>query len=124
MGEEKSCKQQYAASICNAFLNWPYLLELRMHPRVRISWLETALAASWQLKDQSKESVHLCNLGNAYVDLGEASKAIEYYEQALTIDREIGNRRSEGAALGNLGIAYEDLGDVRKAIAYYEQHWP
>ncbi len=63
------------------------------------------------------------NLGNAYADLGEVRKAIEYHEQALVIDREIGDRRGEGADLGNLGLAYAALGEVRKAIEYFEQAW-
>ncbi len=41
--------------------------------------------------------------GEAYNDLGEPRKAIEYYEQALKISREIGDRRGEGKDLGNLG---------------------
>ncbi|TFH52172.1 MAG: tetratricopeptide repeat protein [Methanothrix sp.] len=111
-----------AASICNDFLNWPYLLELRMHPRERISWLETALAAARQLKDRGLEGVHLGNLGWAYAALGDARKAIDYSEQALKIGREIGDRRNEGNWLGNLGLAYADLGEMRKAIDYYQQH--
>jgi tetratricopeptide (TPR) repeat protein len=110
-----------AASICNTFLNWPLLHELRMHPRELISRLETALAAAQQLKDKSMEAVHLGNLGNAYADLGETRKAIDYYEQALAIAREIGDRRGEGNALGSLGSAYYLLGETRKAIDYYEQ---
>jgi tetratricopeptide (TPR) repeat protein len=110
-----------AASICNAFLNWPYLIELRMHPQELILWLDTALAAARQLKDRSMEGAHLGNLGRAYADLGDARKAIEYHEQALKIAREIGDRRNEGAWLGNLGRAHADLGDARKAIEYHEQ---
>ena len=110
-----------AASLCNASPNWPYLLELRMHPRERISWLETALAAARQLKDKGMEGAHLGNLGIAYKNLGEPRKAIEYYEQALKIAREIGDRRVEGARQGNLGNAYRDLGEPRKAIEYHEQ---
>ena len=45
----------------------------------------------------------LGNLGNAYADLGETRKAIEYYEQALTIAREIGDRRGEGSRPGQPG---------------------
>ncbi|MFA6373755.1 MAG: NB-ARC domain-containing protein, partial [Methanothrix sp.] len=91
-----------AASICNAFLNWPYLLDLRMHPRERISWLETALVAARVLKNKRMESIHLGNLGNTYLVLSDAQKSIDYYEQALAIAREIGDRRGEGTCLGNL----------------------
>jgi tetratricopeptide (TPR) repeat protein len=110
-----------AASICNAILDRPYLLELRMHPQERISWLKTALSAARQLKNNRMEGVHLGNLGLAFAALGDARKAIEYYEQALMISREIGDRRGEGKRLGNLGLAYFHLGETRKAIEYYEQ---
>jgi tetratricopeptide (TPR) repeat protein len=63
----------------------------------------------------------LGNLGNAYYQLGQVEKAIEYHEQALVILREIGDRRGEGSALGNLGLAYSDLGQVEKAIEYHNQ---
>ena len=110
-----------AASLCSAYLNWPFLLELRLHPKERISWLETALVAARQLKDKNMEGAHLGNLGNAYADLGDAKKAIEYYEKCLTIHQEIGDRRGEGNDLGNMGVSYKNLGETHKAIEYYER---
>jgi tetratricopeptide (TPR) repeat protein len=67
------------------------------------------------------EGQDLGNLGNAYANLGEPRRAIEYHEQALVISREIGDRRGEGADLGNLGSAYYALGDARRGIEFYEQ---
>jgi tetratricopeptide (TPR) repeat protein len=110
-----------AASLCSTYLDWPYLFNLRMHYDEQISWIQTALAAARQLKDQIMVGVHLGNLGIAYADLGYARKAIDYYEQSLAIDREIGNRMGEGNVLGNLALAYSELGDARKAIDHYEQ---
>ncbi len=98
-----------------------YVLNLRLHARESIRWLDSALAAARRLGDRRAEAGHLGNLGLAYADLGEVRRAIEYYEQGLVIDREIGNRRGEGNALGNLGLAYADLGEVRRAIEYYER---
>ena len=109
------------AYLCSSYLNWPILLELRMHPKERISWTETALSAARQLNNHSMEGVHLGTLGISYSCMGEQRKAIEFYEQALAIAREIGNRQMEGAQLGNLGIAYSDLGEPHKAIEFYEQ---
>ncbi len=60
-------------------------------------------------------------MGNAYANLGDVPKAIEYYQQGLKIAQEIGDKRAEGADLGNLGNAYANLGDVPKAIEYYQQ---
>ncbi|NIN29083.1 MAG: tetratricopeptide repeat protein, partial [Hydrogenophaga sp.] len=46
--------------------------------------------------------------GNAYSDLGEVGRAIEYYEQALAIAREIGDRRGEAFHCWNLGLLYAE----------------
>ncbi len=110
-----------AASLCSAYLNWPFLLDLRLHPKEMISWQETALAAARRLKNKSMEGVHLGNLGNAYLALGDFRKSIEFSEKALNITSEIGDRRNEGAWLGNLGLAYMELGDEKKAMEYYEK---
>lgn len=120
---EKNCEtNDRAAALCGDYADWPFLLELRLHPIERIRWFETALISAQRLEDRGKEAAHLGNLGITYAVLGETRKAIDYYKQALTIDREIGDRRGEGADLGNLGLAYADLGEARKAIEFYEQY--
>ena len=126
VGYAWSCKSLEASSqAANLCMGYPdagvYVIGLRLHPNQRISWLEEALKAARKLRNRGMEGAALGNLGNAYADLGDARKAIEYYEQHLTIAREIGDRRGEGADLGNLGLAYAALGDVHKAIEYYEQ---
>ncbi len=98
-----------------------FLLDLRLTPSERITWQEDALTAARQLEDKMGESQHLCNLGIAYLALGESRKAIEFYEKAFLIAREIGDRRGEGAAQGNMGAAYAALGETHKAIEFYEK---
>ena len=111
-----------AAELCRSYPDaGVYVLDLRLHPRQKISWLESGVEAARRLKDRAAEGVHLGNLGVAYAALGDAKKAIEFYEQRLVIAREIGDRRGEGNALGNLGLAYVDLGDAKKAIEFHEQ---
>jgi len=97
------------------------ILLLRQHPRDRIRWLEIAFACAQRLKDRANEGYALGNLGNAYADLGETRRAIQFHEQALRIVREFRNRRAEGTILGNLGLAYADLGETQRAIEFYEQ---
>jgi tetratricopeptide (TPR) repeat protein len=111
-----------AAELCRSYPDaGVYVLDLRLHPRQKISWLESGVEAARRLKDRAAEGVHLGNLGVAYAALGDAKKAIEFYEQRLVIAREIGDRRGEGNALGNLGNAYAALGDAKKAIEFHEQ---
>ena len=46
-----------------------------------------------EIGDRRNEGNHLGNLGNAYSDLSQVEKAIEYYEQALVIGKEIKDPR-------------------------------
>ena len=115
-------RDQEAAAILVELVNAvAYAGDLRFHPGQRIRWLEGHLTAARTVKNRQAEGTALGNLGNAYADLGDARKAIEFYEQQLVIVREIGNRRGEGNALGSLGNAYADLGEVRKSIEFYQQ---
>jgi len=105
-----------AAHLCNAYPDaGAYCLGLRQHSREQIHWLEAALAAARRLKHRAAEGAHLGNLGNAYADLGEVGRAVEYYEQALAIAREIGDRRGEGNHSWNLGLLYEESDPARAA---------
>ena len=62
-----------------------YVLDLRQHSRKQIRWLEIALTAAQRLKDRKGEGNALCNLGNAYANLGETRRAIRFYKQLLAI---------------------------------------
>lgn len=99
----------------------PYLLDLQLPPAEKIPYLQTALKAAWRLEDHSTQGVHLGNLGNAYLNLGQVEEAIGYYEQALEISREIGDRRGEGNWLANLGLASKELGEKEKARRSWKQ---
>jgi tetratricopeptide (TPR) repeat protein len=102
-------------------LNSPFVLSLRLHPRMQIMWMEAAHAASQTVGDLYGEGVALSNIGNAYYSLGEIERAISFYEQDLEMARIIGDQRGEGNSLGNMGLAYAALGEVEQAIGFYEQ---
>jgi tetratricopeptide (TPR) repeat protein len=123
-----------AARLCSDYPDAGiYCLDLRLHARKRIAWLEAGVRAARRLGDKPAEGNHLGNLGNAHAALGDARRAIDYYQQALAIAREISAastpgspewtaaRGSEGIQLGNLGNRYAELGDVQQAMDYYEQ---
>ena len=111
-----------AATLAQSYpLRAASVLALRLHPRDLIAWLQASAEAARKLGNPGDEGMASGNLGNAYADLGETRRAIEYYEQHLEIARETGDRPGEGRALNNLGIAYKNLGETRRAIEYYEQ---
>ena len=120
--EGQSPQDNEAAQICNLYgACFSHLMSLRVNPSDRIPITTAAVNAAQQIGDRRNEGGHLGDLGVAYSNLGDVSKAISFYEQALVIAREIGDCRSEYRSLGNLGSAYQDLGDVPKAISFSEQ---
>ena len=109
------------AKLCSEYTNQTNCVDLRLHPRVLISWHEASLSADQFLGDRKSEGVDLGNLGNAYADLGDARKAIEFHEQRMVIAREIGDWRGEGNALFNVGLSLYDLDEKEKGINLVKQ---
>lgn len=98
-----------------------HLLDLRSDPYTRIQYLEISLNAAQQQGDQADIGTCLGNLGLAYYDLDDVSRAIDFYDQALTLHRAVGNREGEANVLGNLGLAYQKRDYYNRAIKYYQQ---
>lgn len=73
------------------------------------------------ISDKSLAVMDVGNLGTAYSNIGEVSKALHCYDKAATLARQIENRQFEGQSLLGIGNCYSDLGNTRKAIEYYEQ---
>src|SRR5437660_2975251 len=63
------------------------LLNLTFHPNELVRWGESALISTRRLADKQSEAVILSNLGMAYQDLGELSRALECQKEALSIAR-------------------------------------
>ena len=70
------------------------------------------MAIAFEIKNRECDGLALGNLGNAYINLGNYAKAIEYSQQHLAIAREIKDRQSEGLALNNLGAALYKEGNL------------
>ena len=112
-----------AARLCSGYAGASWAIRsLRQPAQDDLAWTEAALRAARQIKDQRHETVHLGNLGLAYVALGQPRQAIAYHEQALSIDRALGDRYGEGQSLGNLGLAYAALGEPGRALEFFTQH--
>ena len=73
-------ESEQAAGLCVSYPDaGAYCIDLRLHPRRRIEWLEAAVEGGRKLGDRWREGNALGNLGLAYADLGEMRKAIEFY---------------------------------------------
>jgi tetratricopeptide (TPR) repeat protein len=110
----EQCRE--ACELCASYPDaGKYVLDLRQHPRERIRWSEAALNAAKILRRRKAAARHLIALGNAYIDLSEAQRAIDCYEQALVYAREINDRPGEADALSGLGTAYHIGGGLNRA---------
>ncbi|CAF1692108.1 unnamed protein product, partial [Adineta ricciae] len=63
------------------------------------------------------------NIGMVYSDMGDYSKALEYYERASTIQQQSlpPNHPDLASSYNNIGMVYSDMGDYSKALEYYER---
>ena len=80
------------------------------------AWQHRSVAAAVRNSMPSIALFVYCNLGRAYQNLGNFSKALEHHKEHLTMAKEVGDRAGEGWAYGSLGNAYESLGGYAKAI--------
>ncbi len=120
---DPSQADQVLLDILNTFPDaGAYLIDLKLSARERIKWLETALSASRQLQNETTTQAHLGNLGLAHYELGDFSRAIEYFQQAFQVAEKIKDQYHQGAWLGNLGNVYSLLGQHEQAIAYHQRH--
>lgn len=111
-----------ARELCSSYPDaGRYVLDLRQHPRERIRWCETALAAAVRLDRRKAESRHLLAMGKAYLHLSELQHALDCYQQALGITREHGDRGSEARALNGLGAAQYADNALDEARDNYQQ---
>jgi CHAT domain-containing protein/tetratricopeptide (TPR) repeat protein len=74
-----------------------------------------------ELGERAWTAYSLYLLGNAYIDLNQFGKAIEYFEEALAIRRDLRLRASEARTLYGLGFVHNRLSRPEKAIEYFEQ---
>jgi len=71
--------------------------------------------------DKNSEAGTLINIGHAYLELGEPSKAIDSLVAGLKLSREIGNQMWEANALDNISLSYQLTGDLDQSIKYIQQ---
>lgn len=99
----------------------PRLVLQRLKPSERRRWLEGAVSAAQQLRDEAARRGHEAILATAYLDTGETERAFEILERHLKDARDAGEREAEMIAFGNLGNAHGAYYDKVKAEECYRE---
>lgn len=86
-----------------------------------ITHLQSALELPGIAANHSKASTVMSRLGNAYLRLGDYSKATQSLTKGLKHAHQIGEPVLEATALNNLGIVQMSAGDLTKARSHFQQ---
>jgi len=92
-----------------------------------IHWGHAGLVADMSQKllgkliDDRLKCLNLLILGNAYVNLGNNAKTINYCDQALHLSQKTGLQNLESGCLNTLAIAKRRLGKISESIEMYER---
>ena len=97
------------------------LLDLCRHPKEHIQWIEAGIKAAKILNNNLAEEILLCNLGSAYMRLGGAQDAINFFQQSLTMAKARDDLDKVTLLLLNLAAAYLHKGDVLPALSIYDE---
>lgn len=79
------------------------------------------LASNRELGDKAGEGKTLNDIGEVYQNLGQYSKALEYYQKALLIEKEIDDKAGEKTTLNNIAVVYDRQGQYSKALEFLNQ---
>ncbi|NJR16330.1 MAG: CHAT domain-containing protein [Calothrix sp. CSU_2_0] len=84
--------------------------------REAIKKYEIALRLWKKSGDKLSQSAALSALGQAYTDLGETQKALEFYNQALNLRRAISDKNAQVSTLGNIALLERSQSKLDKSL--------
>lgn len=102
---------------CN---NLGTLFAMQGNLRKALYYFEMALEHSAEVQNPPLKVVIITNIANAYSNLNEPYKAVQFYNEALSICKRYHLPEEEARAIYNIGVMYE-YSDPKKAIQYFEQ---
>jgi len=82
---------------------------------------ETNIVIDVSRLGQIRKGESLLALGNSYLDIGKAEKAIIYYAQGIHIGKTQKRPELTAACTGNIGIANFNLGKFKEALFFYQE---
>lgn len=93
------------------------LAQTKLDPVATLEWHEKDLALRRQIGDWRGQALTLCNVGSAWLSLGEPVRARRCCEEALRLVRALGNRLGECGTLCALSELERWLGNGPQALA-------
>lgn len=102
---------------CN---NLGSLFALQGDLRKALYYFEMALEHSAEVQNPPLKVVIMTNIANAYSNLNEPKKAMQFYNEALSLCKRYHLPEEEARAIYNIGVMYE-YSDPNKAIQYFEE---
>ena len=110
------------AQICSDFPRTaPKLLHLIQPDKIRFNWLEDAIQAAQNLKDQQAHAIHLGNKGELFIARGNIKQGIRDITNALKLFKAPEDLSRIGNAHGRLGTAYAILNDPQRARHHFQK---
>ncbi|MGB6607196.1 MAG: tetratricopeptide repeat protein, partial [Atribacterota bacterium] len=103
------------SEICNKLAFSQSIIGERKEAEINLT---KALKYCRKTSDKDNESLILMSMGNLYGDMGQWSKAIEYFKNSLLISEEINNLRRKARVIKSIGLAYLFKGDTKRGHEY------
>lgn len=86
-----------------------------------IDSLKRELKLHEERNDKSGIVADLNALGFIYNDLGDITKALEFYHRGLLISESLNDKASVSVILNNIGLVYIRQDEIEKALEYYKR---
>lgn len=120
--KSKSINENYysTSDSINLFIDSTKSL-LKNHPEQAINLIERILDSSTHEINDTNRAILLSNLGNAYKNVSNYTKAIEKQNQSLKINLELKLEKSIATNYGNLSKVYQYIGMNDEAERYLEK---
>jgi two-component system, cell cycle response regulator len=90
-------------------------------PQKAIQYGQQALSVFKKNPDPASQVTTLCEVGWAYMMIGQYQKAVEYIENGRNLAEQNKDNAGLSRALNNFGMIYGRLGDQKKALDYLNQ---
>jgi CHAT domain-containing protein/Tfp pilus assembly protein PilF len=96
-------------------------VQVKQGPRAAITLYERVLTSARSSHSRRHEGLALGQMGTAYKNLGDYTRAMELHKQALAIKRETGDQIEIAKTLSNMGLVDEAEGNCEEALTLYAQ---